>query len=136
MTLKMVSVRTGIALAASKNWAIFQMDVGNAFLQGDLFEDVYMKMPQGFCKKGENKVCKLVKSLYRLKQASRRWNMKFIDALVTVEYSQSIYDRIFTKKEEMSIVIILVYVNDLLIIGSTYELIEIGQEDVTSSLQS
>lgn len=52
---KMVSVRIVISLATSKQWGISQMDVNNAFLQGDLYEDVYMHMRQGFCGKGKRK---------------------------------------------------------------------------------
>uniref|UniRef100_A0A0V0GHJ8 Putative reverse transcriptase-like n=1 Tax=Solanum chacoense TaxID=4108 RepID=A0A0V0GHJ8_SOLCH len=75
------------------------MDVNNAFLQGDLVEDIYMELPLGQ-KKGENKVCKLRKSLYGLKQASRQWNIKFTDALLSAGYSQSAHDHsLFIKRE-------------------------------------
>lgn len=69
--VKMVSVRTVISLAASNHLPISQMDISNAFLQGDLYEDVHMHMPQRFCKEGEKKVCTLVKSLYGLNKTSR-----------------------------------------------------------------
>lgn len=58
--VKMVTVRVVLALAAMYGWKLYQMDIFNAFLQGDLVEDVYMVQPPGFSCKGEqHKVCKL-----------------------------------------------------------------------------
>lgn len=107
---KMVTVRSVIALAVSKGWFLYQMDVYNAFLQGDLYEEVYMKMPEGFEKKGEKSVCRLLKSLYGLKQASRQWNIKLTTALLEAGFSQSVFDySLFTLKRKEGMVIILVY---------------------------
>lgn len=69
--VKMVTVRAVVSIAAQSNWPLFQMDVYNAFIQGDIFEDVYMTLPPGFGSQGEHKVCRLLKSMYGLKQASR-----------------------------------------------------------------
>lgn len=75
------------------------MDVYNAFLQGDLDEEVYMKMPKGFGRQDIQKVCKLIKSLYGLKKASRQWNIKFTTALLTARFTQSTQDySLFTPK--------------------------------------
>ncbi|XP_070009699.1 uncharacterized mitochondrial protein AtMg00810-like [Nicotiana sylvestris] len=74
---------------------------------------------------GEYKVCKLIKSLYGLKQASRQWNIKLTDAFLATGYKQSSYDHsLFTKQAGEEIAIILVYVDDLIITGSTKELIQ------------
>lgn len=114
---KMVTVRSVLVLIASiKNLHLFQMDVYNAFLQGDLNENVFMDIPPRFNNQGENKmVCRLLKLLYGLKQTFRRWNVQLSDALIKNEYVESKYDySMFTKKSSGNIFVLLVYVDDLL----------------------
>ena len=88
----MNTLRSIIAIATDENWMMYEIDVFNAFLQGDLIEEVYMDMPKGFSKKGEQQGCKLMKSLYGLKQASRQWNAKLTNDLSRSEYTQSHLD--------------------------------------------
>ena len=64
---KITTVITLIALASINSWHLHQLDVNNAFLHGDLSEDVYMSVPQGVESTKPNQVCKLLKSLYGLK---------------------------------------------------------------------
>ena len=69
---KMATVRAMIAMAAAKRWDLHQMDVKNAFLNGELHEEVYMEQLEGYVHpKFPGYVCKLNKSLYGLKQAPK-----------------------------------------------------------------
>jgi len=71
-TAKMIIVRCLLALAAALNWSLHQLDIHNAFLHGDLYEEIYMCPPPGLWRQGESLVCRLNKSLYGLNQASRQ----------------------------------------------------------------
>ncbi|KAL5767159.1 hypothetical protein ACOSQ2_013942 [Xanthoceras sorbifolium] len=106
-TAKIISVRCLLALAASSGWSIHQMDVHNAFLHGDLTEEIYMSPPPGLRRQGEdNLVCRLYKSLYGLKQASRQWFAKFSKAICSAGYVQT---------QGKSFTALLIYVDDILI---------------------
>ncbi|GJW38349.1 ribonuclease H-like domain-containing protein [Tanacetum coccineum] len=95
------------------------MDVNNAFLYGDLTEDVYMIPPPGFFVKNEKRVCKLVKSLYGLKRAPRQWNKKLVETLPEASFLQSKDDHsLFVKNKDGKFLALLVYVDDIIITGN------------------
>ena len=91
-----------------------------AFLHGDLKEEIYMDWPEGFKVKGkEHMVCKLKKSLYGLKQAPRQWYKKFDSFMVGYGYTRTNADNcVYVKKfSNGKFVILLLYVDDMLIVG-------------------
>lgn len=113
--VKMTTITTVITLATARKWSLYQLDVNNAFLHGDLDEEIYMKMPEGISNP-HNKVFKLQKSLYGLKQASRQWHSKLVDFLKSQGYTQSKNDySIFLKQTHQHMTIVAVYVDDILI---------------------
>ena len=95
------------------------MDINNAFLHGDLFEDVYMSIPKGYVHDGvlpPNAVCKLNKSLYGLKQSSRQWFAKLSSTLLRIGFQQSPNDHsLFIRRTSTTFLALLVYVDDIII---------------------
>ncbi|CAL8991331.1 unnamed protein product [Prunus brigantina] len=116
---KLVTVRCLLAVAAHHTWPLHQLDVQNAFLHGDLEEEVYMLPPPGLRRRGEHLVCRPRKSLYGLKQASRQWFSKFSTAIQHAGFRQSRADySMFTHVKGKSITVVLVYVDDMIITGN------------------
>jgi len=90
---KYYSLRVILAIAAAKDLDMIQLDVKTAFLYGELEEEIYMEQPEGFVVPGKEKqVCRLVKSIYGLKQASRCWNTKFNEFILRFGLSRSSAD--------------------------------------------
>ena len=116
---KMTSVRCFLSVAATRGWELHQMDVHNAFLHGDLEEDIYMTLPLGFKSSYGNKVCKLQKSLYGLKQTPRQWFAKLSSKLLEYGFVHSYADySLFTYHKNGVFMALLVYVDDIVLTGS------------------
>jgi hypothetical protein len=117
----MTIVRTLIAVAASSSWTISQMDVKNAFLNGDLQEKVYMHPPLGVDTPSGH-VCRLRHALYGLKQAPRAWFERFISVITAAGFSSSEHDpALFVHVSPKGHTLLLLYVDDMLITGDNSE---------------
>ena len=122
--VKASTIRILLTLAVSNKWKVTQLDFNNAFLNGDLMEEVFMQQPPGFEKtnpdpQGPMLVCKLKKALYGLKQAPRAWFLKLKCALCSLGFSQAKSDVcMFIRLVSNNVVYLLVYVDDLIITGS------------------
>ncbi|KAJ9541430.1 hypothetical protein OSB04_027936 [Centaurea solstitialis] len=114
------SIRILMAISAYFNYEIWQMDVKTAFLNGKLTEDVYMEQPEGFeDPKNPNKVCKLLKSIYGLKQASRSWNLHFDERIKEFGFAKSEFEPcVYTKFSGSIVTFLVLYVDDILPIGN------------------
>ena len=115
-----------IAIAAINNFEIHQMDVKTTFLNGELDEEIYMEQSEGFNVIGQTKkVCRLVKSLYGLKQAPKQWHEKFDSLMMSNGFKINECDKcVYVKNTNNDCVIICLYVDDLLIMGSNDDIIQ------------
>jgi len=119
--VKPATVRTVLSLALSHRWPIHQLDVKNAFLHGTLSETVYCAQPSGFedpaC---PNFVCRLNKSLYRLKQVPRAWYSRFATFLLSLGFVEAKADTsLFVFRRGSDIAYLLLYVDDIVLTDSS-----------------
>ncbi|WVZ16876.1 hypothetical protein V8G54_009858 [Vigna mungo] len=130
---KLTTLRLLLAIAASNKWILKQLDVNNAFLHGDLHEEVYMQPPPGLPIHKPNQVCKLQRSLYGLKQAGRQWYDKLSTFLLSNNYIRSNADHsLFLKHDTCHTTTIFIYVDDIVLSGNNA--IEI--QHITTSLDN
>lgn len=131
---KITSIRIMLAIANKEKLYIHQMDVKCAFLNGDLHETVYMKQPEGF--KSGNKVCKLNKTLYGLKQASRGWNERFNTYIKRLGFKRLTSDPcIYTFSSNSKKIYIMIYVDDILLMSNDMYQIKIIKEYLSQEFE-
>ncbi|KAJ9671198.1 hypothetical protein PVL29_027266 [Vitis rotundifolia] len=121
---KIASVRLFLSMAAMCHWPLYQLDIKNAFLHGELLEEVYMEQPSGFVAQGEfGLVCKLRRSLYGLKQSPRAWFGCF--SSVVQEFgmlrSEADHSVFYHHNSSSQCIYLVVYVDDIVITGSDQE---------------
>ena len=126
------AIRILLAIAAFYDYEIWQMDVKTAFLNGYLDEDVYMNQPEGFIDPlNSNKVCKLKRSIYGLKQASRSWNKRFDEEIKKFGFVQNFDEPcVYQKFSGSNVTFLVLYVDDILLMGNSVPMLE----DVKSHL--
>ncbi|OMO60028.1 Reverse transcriptase, RNA-dependent DNA polymerase [Corchorus capsularis] len=131
------SIRLILAIVAHLDLELHQMDVKTAFLNGDLNEEIYMEQLLGFITQGEErKVCKLKRSIYGLKQASRQWYLKFHQALVSLEFTTVDEDHcVYVKRSKGNFVILTLYVDDILLASNNKEFLLTTKKWLSSSFE-
>ncbi|GJW63030.1 retrotransposon protein, putative, ty1-copia subclass [Tanacetum coccineum] len=114
------AIRILISIAAYYDYEIWQMDVKTAFLNGYLDEDIYMVQPEGFIDPNHpRKVCKLKRSIYGLKQASRSWNKRFDEEIKRFGFAQNLDEPcVYQKASGSNVTFLILYVDDIIIMGN------------------
>ncbi|GJT11916.1 retrotransposon protein, putative, ty1-copia subclass [Tanacetum coccineum] len=114
------AIRILIAIAAFYDYEIWKMDVKITFLNGYLDEDIYMVQPEGFVDPNHpRKVCKLQRSIYGLKQASRSWNKRFDEEIKRFGFAQNLDEPcVYQKASGSNVTFLILYVDDIIIMGN------------------
>ena len=111
----MTTIRTLLAVASVRQWSISQLDVKNAFLNGELREEVYMQPPPGYSIL-DGMVCRLRHSLYGLKQAPHAWFERFSSIVIDAAFKPSDHDLALFVYTSHGCTVLL-YVDDMIITG-------------------
>ena len=113
-----------LALAVLEDWDIESLDVKTAYLYSELDEEMYMEQPEGYKKGQGEKVCRLLKSLYRLKQSALQWNKELHKSLLTLGFTHTRSDAsVYYKFDKANITVVIIYVDDVLFMGSNLKLV-------------
>ena len=121
--MRFTSIRLILAIVASMDLELHQMDVKTAFLNGDLEEEIYVQESVGFVNEGqENKVYRLLKSIYGLKQSPRQWYIRFHNTIILNGFIMINEDHcVYIKRSKDKLIIMSLYVDDILIAGNSKE---------------
>ncbi|WVZ89575.1 LOW QUALITY PROTEIN: hypothetical protein U9M48_035957 [Paspalum notatum var. saurae] len=129
------SIQILLAIPAYHDYEVSQMDVKTAFLNGNLSEDMYMTQPDGFVDpQNAWKVCKLLKSIYGLKQASRSWNLRFDEVVKGFGFIKNVEEPcVYKKWERARLSGLILYVDDILLIGNDIPMLEAMKDSFRKS---
>ena len=135
---KFNSIRVLLSIGALLDLEIHQMDVKSAFLNGKLDEELYMEVPEGLDIDGnDDKICRLFRSFYGLKQASRMWYQRMDEFLVNKEGFQRLDADfgIYRRRTNTSLVIIALYVDDIIILADSIETMTIVKKTLSEEFE-
>ncbi|KAL8160151.1 hypothetical protein V2J09_001688, partial [Rumex salicifolius] len=126
------TIRSILALAAHRDWKVYQLDVKSAFLHGELTEQVFVTQPPGYVRSGEeNKVYRLKKALYGLKQAPRAWYSRIEKYFVEAEFQRCPYEHtLFILQKDDDVLLVSLYVDDVMYTSSNEKLIREFKENM------
>ncbi|CAI5732010.1 unnamed protein product [Peronospora farinosa] len=125
-----------VAITKFFNWPLDQLDVVTAFLYGVMKAQVYCAVLEGVELDGDFNCLELVKTIYGLKQASRVWNETFDEFVRSIDFEASAYDPcLYIKIADGHCVLLLVYVDDVLVTGSSTELIARTKSDLKTRFE-
>jgi len=132
--VRFASIRLLLTLVAHLDLELFQMDVKTAFLNENLEEEIYVDQPIGFVLKGqEDKVCRLKRFIYGLKQSSRSWYFRFPQAITSFGFAMvSEYHCVCVKRTTRGIMFLTLYVDDILLVGNNLEMINTTKQWLSS----
>ncbi|KAK1614057.1 hypothetical protein QYE76_019574 [Lolium multiflorum] len=119
--VKPTTIRLLLSLAVSRGWHLRQLDIQNAFLNGILEEEVYMRQPPGYEDQTRpHHLCRLEKAIYGLKQAPRAWHIRLSSVLHNLGFVASAADSsLFIARHHHAVTFLLVYVDDIIVVSSS-----------------
>jgi hypothetical protein len=132
--VRLETIRAILALAIENDWEIQQMDVKGTYLNGDLKEEIYMNQPEGF-DDGTSRLCRLIKTLYGLKQSGQEWNHKLDSKLTEMGFERLQSDPCVYIRKTNGIEIITVWVDDLLLFTNSKDRMDILKREIIKSVR-
>jgi hypothetical protein len=134
---RLTTIHVLLSLAVSHGLLVHQMYVKIAFLNGELGEEIYMEQSAGFVANGqEGMVCKLLKSLYDLKQALKQWHEKFDRTFTSVGFVVNEADKcVYYRYGGGEGVILCLYVDDILILGTSLDVIKETKDFLSNNFE-
>jgi Reverse transcriptase (RNA-dependent DNA polymerase) len=133
--VRFTSIRLILAIVAGLDLELHQMDVKTTFLNDNLEEEIYMEQPASFVvERQEHKVCKLLRSIYGLKQSSRQWYIWFHQAIISFDFKMIDEDHcVYVKISKNKFVILSLYVDDILLASNNKEYVQTIKEWLSSN---